>query len=366
MESKKKEMNILFISSKKNWGGVVSLSNRLALKLKEKGSKTWVISNKKSSFTKNASKNISLIPRTFGMDYNPLMILYLIYFIKKYKINIIVTNIKKEIIVGGIAAKICQIPNIRLIGNERDFERFYLLKKYLVSHNILPCEYVKKNSLRNVSWLRSRDLSVIHLGLNYTAFNQKEILNEKKKLCISLDKTIIGVTGRLAKGKGVDFLIKSFSKIANRYPNTIILITGAGNQQETLEKLVNSLNLTNQVLFSGFTKNPLIRAALYDIAIMPSEYEAFPYVIIEYLSVGSAVIATDVGGTNEIIKSNENGFLIKNRNQHELIDKIQLLIENEELRKKFRKASIETIEKYFSEDIMIEKFITVFNRFTVQ
>jgi glycosyltransferase involved in cell wall biosynthesis len=359
-------MNLLFINSKKNWGGVVSLTNRLALKLREKDCKTWVISNKKSSFTKNASNSISLIPKTFGMDYNPLLILYLIYFIKKNRINIIVTNIKKEIIAGGIAAKICQIPNIRLIGNERDFNRFHLLKKYLVSHNILPCEHVKNISLEKVSWLKSSDLSVIHLGLNSKTFDQKEILNEKKKVGILSNKTIIGVTGRLAKGKGVDFLIKSFSKIANRYPNTIVLITGAGNQQETLEKLVNSLNLTNQVLFSGFTKNPLIRAALYDIAIMPSEYEAFPYVIIEYLSVGSAVIATDVGGTKEIIKNNENGFLIENKNEHELIKKLQILIEDKELRKKFKTASKETIEKYFSEDVMIEKFVNVFNRFTVQ
>ena len=339
------------------------MTDRLALKLRTKGCYTWVISNKNSSFSKNASKNIALIKKTFGMDYNPFLIIYLIYFIKKNKIDIVVTNIKKEIIAGGIAAGMCRIANLRLVGNERDFDRFHHINQHLVSHNILPCEHVKKIALKNVSWISEKDLSVIHLGRNISTFAKEDILNEKRRLNISPDKLVIGVTGRLAKGKGVDFLIESFSKIAARYPEIVLLITGVGDQQEELENSVTTLNISNRVIFAGFTPHTLLRASLYDIAVMPSEFEAFPYVIVEYFAVGSAVIASEVGGANEIVTDGDNGFLIESNNESELLEKLQLLIENKELREKFRKNSLAASKRKFSEDMMIDRFIDLFKRF---
>jgi len=355
-------MNILFINAKKKWGGIVSLIYRLAINFERRNFQTWIISNKKSAFTENAPENINLIPRTFGMDYNPLLILHLILFIKKHKINIIITNITKEIIAGGIAAKICNIPNIRMIGNERDFEKHHFLNRLLVDKNVLPCQKVKELTIENYPYMKEENLEVIHNGYTLQTVPTKKSKAERKRLKIPDNAFVIGVTGRLVKDKGIQILIKAFEKISAKYRNAVLVITGSGSYKRELEILTGKLKLEAKVIFSGFVPNShiLITNSIYDIAVMPSFYEAFPVVLLEYLSLGKAVISTDVGGVPELIRNNGNGFLIKPNSVNQLAEKIEELISNNALREKFQKNAIHTIETGFSEDKMVSNFLKVF------
>ncbi|MBC8385631.1 MAG: hypothetical protein H8E57_08970 [Candidatus Cloacimonetes bacterium] len=102
-------MNILYLSSKKNWGGVVSWMIKTASGLEKKGHKVWILSHPDSQLNQNLPGWNRLISKKLGADYNPLMIAYIVYFIKNNKIDLLVTNIEKEISIGGVAAKICGI-----------------------------------------------------------------------------------------------------------------------------------------------------------------------------------------------------------------------------------------------------------------
>ena len=110
-------MNILYVSSKKGWGGVVSWMHRTALGLEARGHKVWIVSHPDSRFTVSAPPGVRIIPKRLGMDYNPVMILFMARLIKKSHIDLVVTNIQKEITVGGCAARLTGIPSIRRIGN---------------------------------------------------------------------------------------------------------------------------------------------------------------------------------------------------------------------------------------------------------
>ena len=115
-------MKILYISSKKKWGGICSWMEKTALALEDRGHNVFIISHPNSEFTRQSDRRLNLIVRRLGFMYSPFMILWAINFIKKHKIDLVVANIEKEIVAGGIAAKLCGIPLLRRVGNEGDFK----------------------------------------------------------------------------------------------------------------------------------------------------------------------------------------------------------------------------------------------------
>ena len=168
-------MNILYVSAKKKWGGVVSWQVHTARELEKRGHRVWIISAKNSALTRNAPKDIRLLAKKIGMNYSPLMIAYLIRFIKKENINVIASNIKKELIAAGAAARWCGIPSLRFIGNEKDFNNSRFLQKRLIDLYIVPCAKTKKLAMQRHRWLKEDDFAVIHIGHNLVHFPQQQI-----------------------------------------------------------------------------------------------------------------------------------------------------------------------------------------------
>jgi glycosyltransferase involved in cell wall biosynthesis len=85
--------------------------------------------------------------------------------------------------------------------------------------------------------------------------------------------------------------------------------------------------------------------------------------ILEYMAMGKAVIASLGGGTNEIIENNVTGFLINPSSPQELSEKIEVLVNNIELRKTMGVAGKHRIEDHFSINSMVNKFIQVYKNF---
>ncbi|MCF7918580.1 MAG: glycosyltransferase family 4 protein [Candidatus Cloacimonetes bacterium] len=356
-------MNILFINNKRNWGGVLSLIDRLAVKLAEENHQTWIISNKNSDSTSKFSKELKIIPRTFGMDYNPLLILYFIRFVKRNRIDVVVSNIHKEVIAGGIASRICKIRNFRLIGNERDFNRHQWIHELLVDKSIFPYRRVKELSLELFPHLKEKKLAVVYIGTKIQQVSRQETIKAKQLFNIPDNALVIGVTGRLVKEKGVHILIRAFKEFVAEYQNVVLMITGSGVFQEELKSLVSSLELQSRVIFTGFIPNSNIPNinSIYDIAVMPSFYESFAITLLEYFSLGKAVISTDVGVAAELITDNVNGFLIKENNVESLVDKLKLLVTDQSLRERFGKNAQQKIKNNFSEETMVKEFLNVFS-----
>jgi glycosyltransferase involved in cell wall biosynthesis len=352
-------MNVLYVSSKKGWGGVVSWQVRTAQALEKRGHSVWILSARKSALTRQAPADIRLIPVKFGMDYNPFLIFFLVRFIKKHGINLVASNIKKELIAGGIAARICRIPSVRFIGNEYDFQKIRSLQLRLIDGNVVPCEHTKKLIRDSYPWVPEPSLHVIHIGRNTARFTAGETAAQRASWGVPPDSLVIGVTGRLVRSKGAGFLIEAFSKIAGR-PGLHLVISGVGGDREFFEARVRELGLEGKVIFAGFVENTQLAAAAYDIAVLPSDYEGFPYTLVEYMSVGTPVISTRVGGTGEIVLDGKNGFLIEPRNVSQLADQLTVLINDKKLRSDFGRAAEETVHRHFSEDRMIDRFIELY------
>ncbi len=350
-------MNILFISSKKRWGGVLSWYQKTALGLKRRKINVTIISHPESRFTKSASDELNIIPLRLGSDYNPIIMVKILWIIKRQKIDLIVTNLYKEIINAGIAAKIAGIPNIRRIGRTDDYylkrvKTFF--ERFLIDHYMVPCHSMKTDGLKHYAWLDENKITVIYNGRNIIQFSDDEIINQRKLWNLDSNDFIIGVTSQLLKVKHIDEIIKVFSEIISLKYNVYLVINGEGRQFGFLKDTAKHYHVDKRVIFGGFTDKPELCAAAYNIGLSYSSFEGFPNSIVEYMASGCPVIATNVGGVSEIIEDGVNGFMVSYGNRELFKSRIIELIENKELAIQFKNNAIEGIREKFSEKQMID------------
>ncbi|WP_353684122.1 glycosyltransferase family 4 protein [Thermodesulfovibrio sp. 3907-1M] len=181
-------------------------------------------------------------------------------------------------------------------------------------------------------------------------------LEIKNSLGIKNEKVIISVC-RLVGWKGIQYSIKAVNKAIKEGYNVKYLIIGEGEYRKNLERLVNSLKINNKVIFLGNKSNfELPRYySIADIAIFPSVAdETFGISIAEAMACGIPVISTTVGGIPEVI--GDTGFLVPPCDKNAILDKIKLLINNENLRIELGSKGRQRVVQNFSWDIVIKKF----------
>ena len=164
------------------------------------------------------------------------------------------------------------------------------------------------------------------------------------------NKTIISV-GRLDKIKGYDDLIKLFSKLENS--EWTLNIVGDGPEYANLKSLIKKYDMEDRINLLGF-KSPKELNKLYkesSIYVMTSLEESFGLVLIEAASHGLPILAySSALGAKEILKDSR-GILIDNRNQAKMINSLNEMMSDINLRKEYQKKSISISQEYSYEKI---------------
>ncbi|WP_339715192.1 glycosyltransferase family 4 protein [Cyclobacterium amurskyense] len=187
----------------------------------------------------------------------------------------------------------------------------------------------------------------VHIMPNFINFNGISSSNLQSKVVIAV--------GRLEKEKDFASLIKSFQLVSKNHNNWKLEIYGEGSLNRGLNDLIISLNLTENVFLKGAVSNIFEKFQNSSIYVHSSFYEGFGNSILEAMAHGLPIVAfKSVGGVKILIDDSINGFLVENRNVHLLAEKINLLIEDVELRKEMGINSRIKADNYSEEKIMLQ------------
>jgi GalNAc-alpha-(1->4)-GalNAc-alpha-(1->3)-diNAcBac-PP-undecaprenol alpha-1,4-N-acetyl-D-galactosaminyltransferase len=160
-----------------------------------------------------------------------------------------------------------------------------------------------------------------------------------------LKENIILNIGRLTNQKAQDILIEAFSQTKNQ--NWKLLIVGEGPKKKEYEVLINNLELQEKVILVGKTKDISTYYNKSKIFAFTSIFEGFPNALIEAMHFGLACISTDCPtGPSELITDDIDGNLIPMNNKNLLVDKLNILMENEAKRIEFGKNAMKKVEQY--------------------
>lgn len=157
-------------------------------------------------------------------------------------------------------------------------------------------------------------------------------------------------------------LIRAVEQINKLYSGSLQLnMVGDGPLLSEAQAYVTSHKLENDVHFLGRRTDVDDILNLNDIFCLISNYEGLPISIIEAMRAGMPIIASDVGGVNELVQDDVNGFLIPRGNISELVDKLKYILEHKELIKSMGEASRKIYEEEYTADKMNQKILSVYN-----
>lgn len=167
-------------------------------------------------------------------------------------------------------------------------------------------------------------------------------------------KKIITV-GRLESVKGYDRLIEVAKSVFDKHPEWSWDIYGEGSLRSFLEESIKANNLNDNLFLMGNCNQILTKYKDYSFFVMTSYYEGLPLVLLEAKSRRLPVISFDCPtGPSEIIKNGYDGYLVENGNISQMIEKIELLINNQSYRIEFSNHSTEVLEKFKKKNILNE------------
>jgi glycosyltransferase involved in cell wall biosynthesis len=138
------------------------------------------------------------------------------------------------------------------------------------------------------------------------------------------------------------------------------MLVGDGPDRHSVEKLIESLRLHGNVTLTGFRSDipNLLRCS--DIGVLCSETESAPLTLLEGMSTGLPMIATRVGGVQEIINDGKNGLLVPAKHPEELAQAILRLYNDQNLRRKLGEKARRTVLERYTAEKVVNQYIETF------
>jgi glycosyltransferase involved in cell wall biosynthesis len=244
-------------------------------------------------------------------------------------------------------------------------EYSFFLKKLLIrfSEAITKLVYYKADLILsvnkfNITWEKlygadTDKIKVIYNGIDHLLFSPKPKPNHLK------DIPTVVAAARIFDLKDVITMIKSCHVVKEQIPNVRYIVYGDDNAvpEYTAEcnRLIKALNLQDNFVFGGINRNPNLLYCEGDISILTSISEGFPYTVIESMSCGIPVVATDVGGVSEALDEN-CGFICKPKDFKEIGNRVIELLQDKDLRIKKGLNARQKVIDYFTIGTFISEY----------
>ncbi len=229
--------------------------------------------------------------------------------------------------------------------------RNYRIKSELAKKHVTISEYNKQYMVTNFG-VEETDIEVIHCGVDF---------NRKFPLADSKGRNVIISIARLEKHKGLDNLIKACLELKRHNFKFQCLIVGEGSYKSELNKLICDCGLTKEVELLGSKTQDKVFDLLSKakIGVLPSRSEGIPVSLMEAMACRVPAIGPDVNGVSELIEDGKCGFLVPPDNINMLVEKIKILLTDENLRTKFIENGYEKVFKEFNLERETDKLLKI-------
>lgn len=228
---------------------------------------------------------------------------------------------------------------------------YYFLEKILSRRTNVLITINEEDFKRAKNKFFAKETYLINgIGINLESNFEIQYSSKKKKkeLGIPEKSKIMLSVGELNRNKNHEAVIRSLKEIEN---NVVYVVCGKGPLDEYLDNLTCDLGLENKVFFLGYRTDILEIMSISDLFVFPSLREGLPVSLLEAMSMGLPIVATDIRGNKDIVKNNINGYLVSN-NAHEIKDKSDLILNDVNLANKFKVNNINDVANYSLKSVL--------------
>lgn len=365
-------MKILYVITKSECGGAQQHVSDLATSFHQQGNDVYVVIGEQTGWLHDQlhQKGISTYHASLVRTWNPLVffqyMIDLARILKETKpdvvhfhsshtlpgawiVRIFFPRIKS---VATIHGQSILYPGAARLWVQSLYALFLKCVLWCADCVIFVSQFDRKTfvSRRLVSQERSE---VIYNGIDAPNFLSRD--KARHQLGFPKETVVIGTLARFSFPKNISFLIESFASW--NHPSAILCLVGSGSEEHMLKDLVQSKGLTDRVVFQ---KGDATLLKAFSCFVLSSRYEGFPYVLLEAASAEVPIIATRVGGVEELIENDQTGNLIPSGDVRALVDAMQLTVSDIEQMQQYAKNARECVESVFTKKRMIQETARVY------
>ena len=360
-------MRILFVNSIRMFGGGEIWMLRTLGALQKLGHQVWLCCHPDTELERRATlENIAVKPVRFRTDFDPGNIATLASFMKRNRIEVVLTNMDKELRTAGVAAKLAGvlvvIPRRGIDYPLKDRWRYRFAYNVLATRILANSQATKQALLRNAPWLDAGRIEVIYNGIDVEVFEQPATTDLRKAWNIPAESIILGFVGQLDERKGISVLLKAFEGVIEKVPSARLVLVGRGQLETEVREAIRAHSWQECVVPAGFIADTRAIMQALDVLVLPSFWEGFGLVLIEAMAAGKPVITTNVSSMPEIVEDGHTGFLIPPGDANMLAARALELLGNADLRRSMGEAGRCRVIKQFTMEKMIQELQDLFAR----
>lgn len=290
-------------------------------------------------------------------------------YMKARRFDIVHTHLIHADLYGTVAAKLAGVPVI--ISSQHNDDQFRRSRLIIWLNRLLArwqtkiiviSDWVGK-FLQEVEGIPAEKITRIHYGLDPKPIEAlADQLYLRQQFSIPSDALVIGTIGRLTLQKGQRYLLEAVCLLKSDFPNLRVVIIGDGELRAELEQQAKTLDITDNVIFTGsriYHETMRLLSGM-DIFVFPSLWEGFGLVLLEAMALKKPIVASRVSAIPEIVIDGENGRLVSPGKAEQLAQSITMLLQMPSLFHKMGLSGYQRLLQHFSVETMAAKTISLY------
>jgi len=297
-----------------------------------------------------------------------------IYFIyRNNKYAIVHTHSSKAGIIGRWAARLAGVPVIIHTVHGWSFNdyqgplrrRLFLFLEKITANLTTKIICVSKKDIAtafNYGIAPKDKFSLIKYGIPLVEFKKALLdpLRKKREMGITNRDPVVGMISCLKPQKSPLDYIKAAIKIYEEMPNVNFLLVGDGALRTRCRKLLDKTPLNGRFIFTGWRRDISEILDILDVVVLTSKWEGMPISLIEALSKGRIVVATNTGGVSELIEDGLTGYLTHPGSYKEIAEKVLEIFKDPGSFNKMKKNASLSIDDSFGVDRMVDEIAALY------
>lgn len=292
----------------------------------------------------------------------------LLTLIRDHRIDLLHANGPQTNVCAGIAGRLTGVPAVwharnLVYGRMWDVDRALAR---LATRIICNSDAIRERFRGSPAWEKS--VTILN-AVNTREFHPGQSGGPfRREMGVPHDVTVVGIVGRIGLGKGHDVFVEAAIRVLTRGYATRFFVIGDTVFPEDawrideLRRRVKEAGFDDRIRFVGYRRDiPQIMRDL-DVLVLSSDAEPCGRVLFEAMASGTAVAATNTGGTPEIVRDGMEGILIPPRNPEALADAIGVLIDDPRLREELGRNGVARVLQEFAVDRYVARTLEVYEQ----
>ena len=363
-------MKLLYVINSLSFGGAEKNLYQIVSMMVNKGHSVMVVAlfkdNKSDAVSMydnfyEKTKDIVFLDSHGISDFGRWLSLYKI--IKELQPDLIHSHLPRS----DLAVSICKlfIPSLVWVSTYHDRYKKDTYSGYWIYYLVWPLLRMSTHYIAVSKVVEEWLIGMLHINKNRvsTIYHGVEVKDDLASLDSSEQEGMtIGCLARYEYRKGATTLISAMVDVAKKFPDAKLLLAGSdpSGYSSTLQKLINCLGLQDNVTLIGFSGDPIGFIDSLDIFAYASITEGFGIVLIEAMSRGCPIVASDISPINDIVVDGDTGILVDVDSSSDFANALISLLKDSKKRKILGEAGLKRCKSEFTLEASLEQVYKVY------